>query len=318
MHIDKTHLLLGVKVALGAALAIFLANLLHLQYSATAGVITLLSIMGTKRETFRVARGRLLAYLISLGVAHLCYALLGYRLLAYAAFLFVITVVCATCEWPFALSIMAVLASHFLTAKNMSAAMVLNETAIFLIGTGCGILVNLHLRADEDRMYARLDEVDEKMKAAMLAVVHDVDAPPALAALQHATEEAERTCVINADNRLTSSPLHPIHYVQLRSNQGKILHQIDVAMSKMTMRPAQYDMVSSLMEHMAEDYRRKNDVSTQFAAFEAVLADMRTQPLPVTRPEFECRAVLYYVLLRLEDFLQLERQFYQENGSWEA
>ncbi|MBR4080721.1 MAG: hypothetical protein IKK21_02895, partial [Clostridia bacterium] len=39
----------------------------------------------------------------------------------------------------------------------------------------------------------------------------------------------------------------------------------------------------------------------------------RLQPLPVSREEFESRAVLYYVLLRTEDFLLLKRQCYEEN-----
>ena len=49
-------------------------------------------------------------------------------------------------------------------------------------------------------------------------------------------------------------------------------------------------------------------------AVQEVLADMREQALPVSRDEFESRAVLYYVLLRLEDFLLLKRRFYEENA----
>ena len=36
---------------------------------------------------------------------------------------------------------------------------------------------------------------------------------------------------------------------------------------------------------------------------------MRLQPLPVTREEFEARAVLFQVLLELEQFLVLKRDF---------
>ena len=54
-------------------------------------------------------------------------------------------------------------------------------------------------------------------------------------------------------------------------------------------------------------------MSALLAAVHAVLEEMRRQALPVERAEFESRAVLYYVLLRTEDFLLLKRQFYEEN-----
>ena len=39
--------------------------------------------------------------------------------------------------------------------------------------------------------------------------------------------------------------------------------------------------------------------------------EMRQQPLPATREEFEARAVLLQVLLELERFLVLKREFVQ-------
>ena len=36
---------------------------------------------------------------------------------------------------------------------------------------------------------------------------------------------------------------------------------------------------------------------------------MKLQPLPVTRKEFESRAMLYHILMDLEDFLLFKKQF---------
>ena len=41
---------------------------------------------------------------------------------------------------------------------------------------------------------------------------------------------------------------------------------------------------------------------------------MQRQPLPVTRGEFEDRALLYVLLRRMEDFLLLKREFYETYG----
>lgn len=39
---------------------------------------------------------------------------------------------------------------------------------------------------------------------------------------------------------------------------------------------------------------------------------MEQQLLPVTRPEFESRALLYHILMDLEDFLIFKRRFVEE------
>ena len=51
-----------MKIAAGAGLAMILAERLGLNYSASAGVITLLSIQDTKKETIRVVVRRLLSW----------------------------------------------------------------------------------------------------------------------------------------------------------------------------------------------------------------------------------------------------------------
>ena len=70
--------------------------------------------------------------------------------------------------------------------------------------------------------------------------------------------------------------------------------------------------VCALLGRVAEEYSRDNDVSGLLCDVQQVLSDMRTQALPADRDEFESRAVLYYVLLRTEDFLLLKRQFHEE------
>ncbi|MBQ2954252.1 MAG: hypothetical protein IJE07_12045 [Clostridia bacterium] len=316
MRIRREHVIMGVKAALGAAAAIALAMLLGLEYAATAGIITVLSLMGTKRETLRIAAGRLMALLMGLGIAFVSYSLLGYSLAGFTAYLFVFAVACYACRWGYAVTLVSVLVSHFMTEGCMGAAQLLNEALLFLIGTGVGVLVNLHLRADEDAMRRHMATVDELMRAAMHALSRGSEgytyAGQLLEALGRELTQAERLAVDNADNTFGDAPLYPIRYVQMRANQRKILAQIAHALADIDARTPQHGAVCALLARVAEAYSRDNDVSALLQAVQDVLADMRTQPLPESRAEFESRAVLYYVLLRTEDFLRLKRQFHED------
>lgn len=318
MKFRKEHFIMGVKVALGAAVSIGLAMLLGLDYASTAGIITVLSIMGTKRETLRVALGRLAALLAGTAIAFVSYSLLGYTLAGFTVYLFAFAVLCYACRWAYAVSLVSVLMSHFLAAGSMSMPVLVNEGLLFLIGTGAGILVNLHLRADEEAMRRHLRTVDELMRAAMNAVSRAPEgleyAERVLDALKRELTMAEQLAIDNADNTFGDAPLYPVRYVQMRANQRKILAQIASAMADVDVRTPQHGEVCALLARVAEEYSRENDVSTLLAAVQEVLTSMRAQMLPSMREEFESRAVLYYVLLRTEDFLLLKRQFYEEEG----
>lgn len=75
-------LIRSLKITLGATLAMVLAGALGLQYFTTAGIITILSIQGTKLETLKTAGKRALAFICALALAGLCYGLLGYSVWA--------------------------------------------------------------------------------------------------------------------------------------------------------------------------------------------------------------------------------------------
>ncbi|MBR3763440.1 MAG: hypothetical protein IKK57_02680 [Clostridia bacterium] len=314
--IRREHVVMGVKAALGASVSIGLAMLLHLQYAATAGVICILSLMGTKMETLRIARGRLLALATGTLMAAACYHALGFSLLGFTVYLFIFAVMCYACRWGYAVTLVSVLMSHFMAYGEMTVPLLANEGLLFLIGTGVGILVNLHLRPDEEKMRRHMQTVDEMMRAAMHAISRGAeglpDARQVLDALKKELTQAERLAIDNADNTFGDAPLYPVRYVQMRANQRKILVQMLQTMERVDAATPQHGQVCTLLERVAEEYSRENDVSALLAAVQEVLESMRGQELPTARREFESRAVLYYVLLRTEDFLLLKRQFHEE------
>lgn len=113
------HVLRGFKVALGASASILIAGLLGLSSSGTAGIITVLSILGTKRETLILAGVRLISFAVALGIAALCYGVLGFTLAGFAVYLFLFSVACYALNWSHSVSMMSVLVLHFLGARSI-------------------------------------------------------------------------------------------------------------------------------------------------------------------------------------------------------
>lgn len=111
-------ILKSVKITAGAILAILFASCLNLKYSATAGIITILSIQNTKKETIQTALARGEAFCCALLVSFLCYNFFGYTTAAFGIYLLVFTTLCLTMKWSSAIAMDSVLITHFLAEKQ--------------------------------------------------------------------------------------------------------------------------------------------------------------------------------------------------------
>ena len=141
-----------VKIVLASMAAIWLAEFLRLQYAVSAGIIAILSVQPTKKETVRTALSRFLAFLCALLISAVSFGVFGFHGTAFAVYLLLFVFICLTFGWNNAMAMDSVLISHFLSEGRMDLAMIGNETLLFLVGVGAGILANLHLHKDMRQM----------------------------------------------------------------------------------------------------------------------------------------------------------------------
>lgn len=134
-----------IKIAVGSVASIFLADVLGLGYSTAAGIITLLTIQDTSRETITISVKRICAFLLATLIAYTVFHIVGYYVFAYGIFLFLFVAGCILMRMGDAVSINAVLATHYLLEKDMSLPLIGNEALLLLIGAGIGTLLNLYM-----------------------------------------------------------------------------------------------------------------------------------------------------------------------------
>lgn len=317
----------SLKIALGAVLAIALASALGLQYPTTAGIITILSIQGTKLETLKTAGKRALAFLCALALAGLCYGLLGYSVWAFGVYLFLFVLLCLVMRWQEAIAMDSVLVSHFLS-QGAFFSLLGNEALLFCVGTGFGILVNLHLRSRREQFTLASDRVDQQIKGILgdmarwlaqedksaAAGSNAVSCPIGCGEnyfdmLWEALGQAETCAVANYGNAPFSRDTYELDYVRMRQQQAVILQAVYDNIRGITYLPRQAGQVAKLLKQIQQEYHRYNNVEGLLSQLQALLADMQTQELPRSREEFEARAVLFYILKQLEELLEVKKRF---------
>lgn len=312
----KPQLVKSLKIAAAAAMAIGLAGELGLAYSPTAGIITVLSIQNTKRETLRSAGNRWLAFLCALFLSKTCFTLMGYDLWAFGTFLFLFALLCLCAGWTEAIAMDSVLVTHFLAEGHMEPELVFDEVLLLLIGTGTGILVNLHLRRKEGQFDRLAQEADRQMKGILERMSgwlprEDKEGyqPDCFPKLREALHEAKACAVSDYGNTVLAKRTYELDYISMREQQSTVLKDIYDNIIRLRYLPAQAGQVAALLGQIGQDFHRDNTVANLLERREELLTEMKGQPLPQSREEFEARAILFYILMQTGQFLEIKREF---------
>lgn len=310
------HILKAFKIALAAVLSILTANLLGLDYAITAGIITVLSIQNTKRETLQTARDRGLAFLCALILSYLCFRWLDFSVIAFILYLFLFAFLCLSAGWGQAIAMDSVLISHFLTEQRFDSAMVVNELLVFAVGTLYGILINLHLRKKEVEFDRLSKLVDDEIKGIIHRMAENIRQEDktnyhsdCFVRLEDKIHLAKECALRNWNNTLWSQSAYELDYIRMRENQSRVLKNIYDSIVRITMLPAQTMQVAAFFEEIEAQYHRDNNVEELLRLLEKMLSDMKRETLPQSREEFEARALLFYTLMQLEEYLTLKNKF---------
>ncbi len=305
-----------LKIAIGSAVAIFLADLLGLGYSTSAGIITLLTIQDTSRETIIISAKRVCAFLLATVLAYVIFHLLGYHVFSYGIFLFLFIACCMPLHLGNAVSINAVLATHYLLEKNMALSLIGNEALLLLIGAGIGTGLNLYMPGKSKEIRAMQYQLEVDLRTVLLRMSEYIRREDksnytgsCFAKLQTDIEAGKKQAFAYMNNTFFQESKYFLVYMNMREQQMVVLQDIyKKIMSMRTILP-QTERVSELLHEIAVTFGESNNARDLLVKREEVLTQMKDSRLPVTRQEFEDRAVLYGILMDLEYFLQLKKEF---------
>lgn len=316
---EKLNIIKVLKIAVGSGISIFLAIELGLRNSTSAGIITLLSIQDTKRETLKISIKRIFAFFIALTVAYSCFLILGYHVFSLSIFLIMFVPICHLLSFHNAISISTVLITHFLNAKSMDFFWVKNELCLLFIGTGIGILMNLYIpnkiemiRADQLDIENDMKKILYKISALLLQdskTDHDdIDFDRLEKKLDHALARAYE----NMQNTLLSDTKYYIQYIDMRKNQCHVLERVYIDLYRLNSVWRQTYIMSQFIEDIGASFHEYNNTIMLLKKLKNLKEAMKQEVLPTTRNEFENRAILYRLLFELEEFLLLKVDFVKE------
>lgn len=310
--------LLAVKIAIGGSLAYYLAEQLGLKYASSAGTICLLTLQTTKWETLKLSFRRLFSFFVTFAVCFVLCILIPVSWFDYGIYLFLLVFCCEMVGWRSVISVNAVMAAHLFIERDFSYSFMKNELLLVVIGVSIAIILNLfhinrhheaelvkNMRFVEERMRQILREMAGYLRNQSMGKEVWKDIADLRTELFHMVDVAQEY----QNNTFVFHPEYYVNYFEMRKTQCIVLHNLHSEMSRLRNITKQAETVAIYMEDLADCVNEKNDPQVQIDQLESILTEMKNQPLPETRDEFESRAMLYHVLMDVEDLLLLKKRF---------
>jgi uncharacterized membrane protein YgaE (UPF0421/DUF939 family) len=307
-----------LKVVIGATLAIFIAYLFQLEFFITAGIIVILSIQNTKRESIEIAFKRLIATFIALLIAPILFNLFHFHLLSFGLFLALFIPLTIYFKLQDGITVNAVLVTHLLTAQNTSFNMIVNEIALMLIGVTTALVVNLYAPNFESRIKESIKEIE----TCMCEIYHLM--VPSLKNQTVSTKEeqlfikldqelaiAKNRAYQYTNNQLLNKETFYLSYINMRKQQFAVLRRMREHFSKLTMSYEVTHIIADFTNQLAHNINIKNKADRLLILLNELRLNFKSMALPKTREEFENRALLYQFLNDIEHFLMIKIDFHK-------
>lgn len=310
--------LVSVKIGIGASLAIYIAEQLHLQFHASAGIIALLSILTTKWGTLKLSLLRLATFVLSAAACWLIFQFIQGDWIGFGIFLFFLI---GSCEWldlRSTVSVNAVIATHFLTTQNFSLGFVINEFLLVVIGVTIAFLLNLfqgnasHRKAIIENMRyteQQLQEILEKLARYLSGETLEGSVWEEIIVLEKKLKTFTEEAYEYQNNTWHFHPAYYIDYFEMRTKQYNVLHNLHYEIKKIRTMPRQAAVVADYIRYVKGYVTEMNKPEAQIERLHQTVEDMKKEDLPGTWEEFEGKAKMYHIMMDLEEFLIFKKRF---------
>ncbi len=301
---------------MGSSLAIVIAQLCNVQFATSAGIITLLSVQDTRKETLELALKRIISFVATLILCYLVFYGIDFHAWSVMLFLLGIGVLGERYGWQGTLSVNAVIATHFYQTQTFTPDLIANEAMLLVIGVSIGVIMNLYIPTNVHLIKADIAQIESDMKKLfieMAAYIRHLETDgvdkQCLEKLEKHIDIALGRAFDNMNNTLYNHARYYIEYMEMRKNQCVALQSIHYYLHSLTEVSEEAIIIADFMEYISTTIYKYNNIGELQRRLQDIRTMMQKRPLPKTREEFENQALLYVVLEDFYEFIDIKAKF---------
>lgn len=307
-----------IKTAIGGTVAIVLAQVLGLSYPYAAAIITLLSIQDTRRKSFDVVNQRLKATVLSLTIGSVMFLVFGFNAVAFGLSLLCFIPLAVKFNASEGISTSAVLVTHLLGEGFISGALLLNEVALMVVGTGVALIVNTYMPKMLGRITDDQDQIEEQFQTIvgyLVDKIHrhtndEVNEQKLFSSVKDLLEGAKTRANKDQENYVLIEVSYYAQYMEMRFLQFDVLARLSQILDKVKLNSKQETILANLTEQFTRNLHDANNTVDSIAESDKIMDEFQNQPLPQTREEFVNQTLIFQYLNEFHHLLDINKNFF--------
>lgn len=304
-----------LKTAVGAPVAISIAQLLGLTNFVSAGILTILCIQPSRKKSFLSASHRFFACILASIFSFIFFETLGYNPIAVGLMLAAFIPATVFLKITTGIATSSVIFLNLYSAEYMSYTFLLDQFMVITVGIGVALLLNLYMPS----MEKQLREKQIKLENYFQIILHEIALyiknknqnwdGKELTLSEEILEEAWDIVDLDRENHLFRNR-HPFSdYFIMRKRQLELLQKMLPLVTVLTEKHAISDKIASFFDSLSEAVHPGNTASLFLDRLNEIRTEFNKKELPKTQEAFETRANLYRLLHEIEDYLIIKNSF---------
>lgn len=199
----------------------------------------------------------------------------------------------------------------------MNSYWIINELGLMLVGVLVALILNSYMPKNEEKIKEDIDYISEKIKEIFMDMAYSlrthsvsIKEQRLFDELENRIELAKKRANDNFNNYLFSDVKYYVHYIDMREVQFQMLKYMREHFSRISITVKQTELVANFTEEVASVIGKEVNVNILINRLNRLKKELSEQELPVTREEFENRAMLFQFINDLEIFIKTKNQCY--------
>lgn len=302
-----------LKTVIGSVAAMFIAAHFGLLYATAAGIIAILSLQNTKKQSLRFAGKMVGAFLLALFIAIGLFKVLGYTPLVFGLFLLIFIPLSVKLKVQEGLVVSAVLITQLLVEKTIDLSFILNQLSLVFIGVSIALLLNLYMPSFENKIKKEQEQIEKTIQKILIDMsnslrvqVVSIKEEELFTLLKSRIKGGRDMAFKNSNNSFSSKNTYYITYMDIRLQQLHCLENMRKHFARLFITYKQTTMIADFTRKTAILIQEPDMAEKLVEELSKLRQSFTTMELPQNREEFENRVMLYQFLNELEEFLMLD------------
>lgn len=315
----------AVKMTLVGVIASLIAKFIGLEYWLTAGILAILSIHLTKRDSVEISSRRLIDSVFGLLVATLLFIAFGYNYWVFFIFIFIFAYTSWMLRIAEGIVPGLVLVTHLLQEGAFSLPILANELSLIFVSIGIATIFNvLYPQSTERELVMHVKSIDHLVAdhLFMLSLLlkdpeYNEEYYRHYSSLDRKIQEYIDIVELVDKDLLFQNDHSYLAYFHMRKEQTNyIRHMYLQALKIKKLHPYALE-ISKYVVTLSHDIGLYNKAVEQLRNLDVIQQEFKVSELPKTREEFEIRATLYQILIEIESLLMVKVDFHHQFPDFE-